>query len=105
VLTVIETEKFQKLAAVLWTEDERMAFIDWIAANPGDVVPGTQGARKVRWQAGGRGKRGGVRVVYFHLPVDGVVLLVLVYAKSQRQNVQPKDIVSRPTRARGLKQE
>jgi len=94
-LTVIETEKFQKLATVLWTEDERMAFIDWIAANPlaGDVIPGTQGARKVRWQVGGRGKRGGVRVIYFHLPVDGVVLLVLVYAKSQRQNVQPKDIL------------
>jgi len=58
----------------------------------GRFVPGAQGARKVRWQIGGRGKRGGVRVVYFHLPVDGVVLLVLVYAKSQRQNVQPKDI-------------
>jgi len=64
-LTVIETEKFQKLAATLWSEDERMAFIDWIAANPlaGDVIPGARGARKVRWQVGGRGKRGGVRVV------------------------------------------
>jgi len=93
-LTVIETAKFQKLAAVLWTEDERMAFIDWIAVNPltGDVIPGTRGARKVRWQAQGKGKRGGVRVVYLHLPVDGVVLLVLIYAKSQRENVQPKDI-------------
>jgi len=93
-LTVIETAKFQKLAAALWREDERMAFIDWIAANPlaGDVVPGTRGARKVRWQAQGKGKRGGVRVVYFHLPVDGVVLLVLIYTKSQRDNIQPADI-------------
>jgi len=94
-LTVIETEKFQKLAAALWTEDERMEFIGWIAANPlaGDVVPGTRGARKVRWQTKGKGKRGGLRVVYFHLPVDGVVLLVLIYAKSQRENIQPKDIL------------
>jgi len=93
-LTVIETAKFQKLAAALWTEDERMDFISWIAVNPlaGDVVPGTQGARKVRWQIKGRGKRGGVRIVYFHLPVDGVVVLALIYAKSQRENVQPKDI-------------
>ena len=40
--TVIETPTFQKQAEKLWAEDERLAFIDWIAANPlaGDVIPG-----------------------------------------------------------------
>lgn len=49
--TVIETPTFQKQAEKLWSEDERLAFIDWIAANPlaGDVIPGADGARKVRW--------------------------------------------------------
>ena len=49
--TVIETPTFQKQAAKLWSEDERLSFIDWIAANPlaGDVIPGADGARKVRW--------------------------------------------------------
>lgn len=65
-----------------------------IAANPdaGDVIPGADGARKVRWQSRGAGKRGSARVIYFHLVEDEVVLLVMVYAKAERANVKPKDI-------------
>lgn len=48
--TVIETPTFQKQAEKIWSDDERLAFIDWIAANPlaGKVIPGADGARKVR---------------------------------------------------------
>jgi len=93
-LTVIETLKFQKLADGVWTESERLDFFSWIAANPlaGDVIPGSGGARKVRWQGKGKGKRGGLRVIYFHLPVDGAVLLIALYAKSQQKNISPKAI-------------
>lgn len=38
------------------------------------------------------GKRGGARVIYFHLVGDEVVLLVMVYAKVERSTVKPKDI-------------
>lgn len=57
--TVIETPTFQKQAEKVWTEAERLGFIDWIAANPeaGDVIPGADGARKVRWGRAGSGKR------------------------------------------------
>ena len=48
--------------------------------------------RKVRWHRKGTGKRGGARVIYFHLVGDEVVLLVMVYAKAERSNVKPKDI-------------
>jgi len=93
-LTVIETPKFQKLADTLWTEAERLEFISWIAVNPldGDVIPGSGGARKVRWHGKGKGKRGGLRVIYFHLPVDGAVLLIALYVKSQQENISPKTI-------------
>lgn len=92
--TVIETPTFRKQADAVWSQDERFDFIDWIAANPdaGDVIPGADGARKVRWSRVGAGKRGGVRVIYFHLVGDEVVLLVMVYAKAERANVKPKDI-------------
>jgi len=68
-LTVIETPIFQKQAAKIWSESERMAFIDWIADNPlaGDVIPGADDVRKVRWAVAGKGKRGGARVIYFNL--------------------------------------
>lgn len=92
--TVIETPTFQKQTDAIWTTQEREAFIDFIAENPdaGDVISGADGARKVRWQRQGTGKRGGVRVIYFHLVGDQVVLLVMVYAKAERANVKPKDI-------------
>ena len=92
--TVVETAEFQKQATAVWSDKEREAFIDWISANPnaGDVIPGTDGARKVRWSRSGMGKRGGVRVIYFHLTAEEIVLLVMVYAKAAQANVKPKDI-------------
>jgi hypothetical protein len=49
--TVIETPTSQKQAEAVRDRDERYAFIYWIARNPdaGDVIPGAEGARKVRW--------------------------------------------------------
>jgi mRNA-degrading endonuclease RelE of RelBE toxin-antitoxin system len=92
--TVIETPTFQKQAASVWSTEELHAFIDWISANPeaGDVIPGADGARKVRWAVQGKGKRGGARVIYFNLSADEIVLLVAVYAKADRTNMLPSEI-------------
>ena len=92
--TVIETPTFQKQVAKVWTEAERLEFIAWIAANltAGDVIPGADGARKVRWAVQGKGKRGGARVVYFNLSDDELVLLVAVYAKADKTNILPNEI-------------
>jgi mRNA-degrading endonuclease RelE of RelBE toxin-antitoxin system len=94
VRTVIETPIFQKQAEKLWTEDERLAFIQWIAANPlaGDVIAAAHGARKVRWSRAGTGKSSGARVIYFNLTEQEVVLLVAVYAKAERANMLPAAI-------------
>ena len=92
--TVIETPTFQKQVAKVWTEAERLEFIAWIAAHPtaGDVIPGADGARKVRWAVQGKGKRGVARVVYFNLSDDELVLLVAVYAKADKTNILPNEI-------------
>jgi len=57
-----ETEIFQRYAASIWSETERLELIEWIAANPlaSDVIPGSGGCRKVRWARAGMGKRGAV---------------------------------------------
>ena len=88
-LTVIETPTFSRLSNDYWTEDERGAFASFIAANSeaGDVVPGSGGVRKVRWSYAGRGKRGGVRVIYFNRFADGEIWLLLIYGKSVRDNI------------------
>lgn len=71
-----------------------MAFIAWIAEHPmaGDVIPGADGARRIRWPVAGKGKRGGVRVIYFNLTEQGVVVLVAMYQKSDQANIQANDI-------------
>jgi len=86
--TVAETEVFQRYASALWSDEERVSFVDWIAANPkvGDVIPGSGGCRKVRWGREGMGKRGGARVIYFN-GEDGRVWLLIVYAKAKFDNL------------------
>ena len=86
--TVSETPIFQKYADGVWTEAERVEFINWIAANPlaGDVVPGSNGCRKVRWSRSGMGKRGGVRVIYFNA-LESHIWLLIVYAKAKFDNL------------------
>lgn len=92
--TVIETPTFQRQAEKFWSSDERLAFIAWIAVNPlaGDVIPGAEGARKVRWGLRGAGKRGGARVIYFNYVEDGTILLVMMYVKAEREDVTRRDI-------------
>jgi hypothetical protein len=82
-MTVAETAPFIRQAAKLWTEDDRNAFVDFIAANPdaGDVIPDTGGLRKVRWNRPGTGKRGGVRVIYFYHDDSMPLYLLLITPK------------------------
>jgi len=89
VYTVIETSVFVRYADAIWSDAEREAFVNWIAARPleGDVIPGTGGLRKVRWSASGSGKRGGSRVVYYNILQEGQIWLLIVYAKSELDNL------------------
>ena len=64
--TVVETSIFARRADALLSREERVEFISLLATNPqaGDVIPGTGGISKLRFAAGGQGKRGGFRVIY-----------------------------------------
>ena len=90
-LTIIETSEFIAWAANIWSDAERIEFIDWITENTlaGDVIPGTGGMRKVRWTRQGIGKRGGARVIYFTRLAKGELVLLLVYAKAKFDNLRP----------------
>jgi hypothetical protein len=88
-LTVIESPLFTRLWPDYWSEDERGEFAVFIANNPeaGSVVPGSGGCRKIRWARSGAGKRGGVRVIYTSKLTRGVVVLLVIYAKSAGENI------------------
>jgi mRNA-degrading endonuclease RelE of RelBE toxin-antitoxin system len=86
---VVETSIFARQCEKLFSEDEKMDLISFLAANPylGDEIPGTGGVRKMRVPAGGRGKRGGARVIYYVLNEHMPIYAVLVYGKNQRADM------------------
>src|ERR1035438_10317038 len=96
-MTVVETPFFLRKAADLLDEQERSELVVFIGANPdiGDVIPETGGVRKLRWSARGKGKRGGVRVIYYFHNEAFPLLLLTVYAKNQKANLpkaEPNDL-------------
>ena len=64
-----------------------------VAENPEThpVVAGTGGVRKARWGTQGRGKRGGVRVIYFCRSTAGLVYFLDIYAKKEKADLTPAD--------------
>lgn len=88
-LTIIESLLFSTLWPDYWTEDERGEFAAFIAQAPlaGQCIPGSGGCRKIRWTRAGVGKRGGVRVIYTTQLIAGAVVLLVIYAKSARENI------------------
>lgn len=53
----------------------------------GKVIPGSGGVRKLRWTAEGRGKRGGLRIVYYLRMSRGQIWMLTLYGKSARENI------------------
>jgi hypothetical protein len=88
--TVIETPAYLNDAKALnLTEIERAIIVDYIAQHPsaGEVMPGTGGARKVRFGGRGKGKRGGYRVITFYAGEAIPVFLLNIFAKGEKVNL------------------
>ncbi len=88
-MTVVETPGFLRDSALALTEQERSDLVSYLAANPeaGDIIPDTGGARKVRWRAKGRGKRGGARAIYYYHDQSLPLFLLSVFAKNEKTNL------------------
>lgn len=88
-ITVVETNSFIADAKACMNDEERATAIKMIAAHPecGDLIPGGGGIRKVRFAIGGKGKSGGVRIIYFFHNERIPVFLLAVFAKNDRANL------------------
>jgi mRNA-degrading endonuclease RelE of RelBE toxin-antitoxin system len=89
VLTFIETKLFTSLIRQYLSDDEYSALQQALVARPdaGDVIRGSGGVRKLRWGVAGRGKRGGVRVVYYLRLHQDEVWMLTVYAKNEAASI------------------
>jgi RelE toxin of RelEB toxin-antitoxin system len=92
-VSVIELPGYRRRADELLSADEQEAIIDLIAYQPtcGDVIPGTGGLRKVRVGRGGSGKRGGARVIYYFYNADFPVLVMALYAKNEKADLNTRE--------------
>jgi mRNA-degrading endonuclease RelE of RelBE toxin-antitoxin system len=66
--TIVEMPEFQRRSDKLLSDEQRISIIHYLAQHPasGDIMQGTGGIRKLRWSAQGRGKSGGVRIIYYY---------------------------------------
>ena len=58
--------------------------------NAGAVIPGSGGVRKLRWSLEGKGKRGGIRVIYYRRVSEEEVWLITLYAKNEASTISPQ---------------
>jgi mRNA-degrading endonuclease RelE of RelBE toxin-antitoxin system len=88
-MLIIETPVFTRRVLEALTDDEYRELQQFITAYPGagDIIPGSQGLRKLRWKSAGKGKRGGTRVIYYWLKVRDTVLMLFVFKKNERSDL------------------
>lgn len=89
----VETPIFTKQIDDLLSDREFHSLQLHISHDPeaAPVMPGTGGLRKIRWAGSGRGKRGGIRVIYY-LVRDDRVYLLFAYPKNKQENLTSQQL-------------
>jgi mRNA-degrading endonuclease RelE of RelBE toxin-antitoxin system len=85
----IEAITFTKYVYEYLSDDEYLGLQSFLFQYPeaGKVVPGSGGVRKVRWAMSGKGKSGGVRVIYYFKRQDDEIWLLTIYSKNEVENI------------------
>ncbi len=88
-MEIIETSVFTRQITELITDEEYAELQLALVQNPvlGSLIPGGGGIRKLRWAGSGRGKRGGIRVIYYWQSWQQQIFMLLAYAKNAQDNM------------------
>ena len=92
-MRIFTTRTYERAVRKLISEADRQKMEEAIVADPGraPLLRGTGGIRKLRWTGSGRGKRGGIRTIYFHHAGPEVIYILTAYAKADRDDLTPAD--------------
>ena len=93
-MVFVETSLFSKLLGDYLRDDEYRLLQNHLIEYPdaGDVIRGSGGVRKVRWASGGKGKLGGVRVIYYLAKADEQTFFLTLYGKVEKENLSAADL-------------
>ena len=85
----IEATYFTKHVYDYLSDDEYLGLQYFLLQYPeaGNVVPRSGGVRKIRWAIAGKGKSGGIRIIYYFKRKDDEIWLLTIYSKSEIENI------------------
>ena len=88
-MVFIETSVFTKFVTKYLADDEYLGLQNFLLKYPdaGKIIRGTGGVRKLRWAVPGKGKRGGLRVIYYWQVMQDEIWMLTVYGKSERESI------------------
>ncbi len=106
-ITIIEFPSFLSQVGIGISSVERDELIDFLARKPesGDEIPGTGGVRKLRWAGKGKGKRGGLRIIYYFYNETAPLFLLTVYGKGVQEDLTSEQKKKITSLAKALKEE
>ena len=93
-MIIVETPTFtRRVSQMLDDESYRLLQLE-LADNPklAPVIPRSGGLRKLRWHRPGSGKRGGARVIYYWVDAAELILMLLIYAKAEQDDLTPAQL-------------
>jgi mRNA-degrading endonuclease RelE of RelBE toxin-antitoxin system len=88
-MIIIETSVFTRHVRLLLSDEEYRKLQAALVNKPslGVLIKGSGGLRKVRWGSAGKGKSGGVRIIYYWAVSKEQILMLLIYSKSERDDL------------------
>ena len=92
----IEAPIFTKIVGRYLSDDDYANLQNYLNNYPtaGNVIRGSGGVRKLRWSSPGRGKRGGMRIIYYLKAKEGHIWMLTLYAKNVKETI-PAQILKR----------
>jgi hypothetical protein len=95
-MEIFETSVFTKQITRLISDEDYRNLQRVLALNPlaGALIKNSGGLRKIRWAIAGKGKSGGIRVIYYYVTVESKIFMLVAYEKSKQDVLTGKQLSS-----------
>lgn len=92
-MVFIETSLFTKYRSNYLDDEDYSSLQDYLIEQPeaGTLIQGTGGLRKLRWNMGTKGKRGGIRIIYYFELKKSHIYLMTLYSKNEMPDLSAKE--------------